>query len=113
MVLCDHAFFLQERPNKCLMNGCNMSFNSVDALQKHMLRHFEHSPPTATSCSPPKKHFKVSPGKSHGTCSSGSRDRREMTGGVAPVVRVKEEEVEESSVMDTVPGPVVEGNGRI
>jgi hypothetical protein len=26
------------------MNGCNMSFNSVDALQKHMLRHFEDSP---------------------------------------------------------------------
>lgn len=23
------------------MNGCNMSFNSVDALQKHMLRHFD------------------------------------------------------------------------
>ncbi|XP_064396899.1 zinc finger protein aebp2-like [Halichondria panicea] len=35
----------KERPNKCLMNGCNMSFNSVDALQRHMMRHFERTPP--------------------------------------------------------------------
>ncbi len=27
------------------MNGCNMSFNSVDALQRHMMRHFERTPP--------------------------------------------------------------------
>lgn len=26
------------------MNGCNVSFNSVDALQKHMHRHFETAP---------------------------------------------------------------------
>ena len=26
------------------MNGCNVSFNSVEALQKHMHRHFEVAP---------------------------------------------------------------------
>ena len=42
----------KDRPHKCLMNGCNMSFNTPDALQRHMLRHFDPSPATK---SPPKK----------------------------------------------------------
>ena len=27
------------------MNGCNMAFNSVEALQRHMMRHFKQTPP--------------------------------------------------------------------
>ena len=27
------------------MNGCNMAFNTLDALQKHVVRHFHSSPP--------------------------------------------------------------------
>ena len=30
--------------NKCLMNGCNRSFNSVEALQRHLQRHFDRTP---------------------------------------------------------------------
>ena len=33
--------FIQERPYKCLMNGCNMSFNTPEGLQRHILRHFD------------------------------------------------------------------------
>ena len=31
----------KERPHKCIMNGCNMSFQTVDALQRHLQRHFQ------------------------------------------------------------------------
>ncbi len=31
------------------MNGCNMAFNSVEALQRHMMRHFDHTPPPSLS----------------------------------------------------------------
>ena len=31
----------QERPYKCLMNGCHMSFNTPEGLQRHIQRHFD------------------------------------------------------------------------
>ena len=34
----------QERLNKCLMNGCNKSFNTTEALQRHLQRHFDRTP---------------------------------------------------------------------
>lgn len=34
----------KERPHKCFMNGCNMSFWSVHALQNHLQLHFKPSP---------------------------------------------------------------------
>ena len=40
-------FFAQDRPFKCIMNGCNMSFNTREALQRHVYRHLE--PNVATS----------------------------------------------------------------
>ncbi len=36
----------KERPHRCFMNGCNLSFASVEALQRHLQRHLEPlSPP--------------------------------------------------------------------
>ena len=32
------------------MNGCNMSFNTTEALQRHLQRHFDRTPPPT----PPK-----------------------------------------------------------
>ena len=34
-----------ERPHKCIMNGCNMSFWNPDSLQNHLQLHLEPSPP--------------------------------------------------------------------
>ena len=31
----------KERPHKCLLNGCSMSFCSVEALQNHLQLHFQ------------------------------------------------------------------------
>ena len=39
----------QDRPFKCIMNGCNMSFNSREALQRHVNKHLD---PTVASGSP-------------------------------------------------------------
>ena len=46
--LCKHVqqAHTKERPHKCFMNGCNLSFASVEALQRHIQRHFKPlSPP--------------------------------------------------------------------
>lgn len=93
LFVCDSVpFFTQERPNKCLMNGCNMSFNSVDALQKHMLRHFEHSP----NLSPPKKSGISAASPVKPTAASEKESLRSLlckpcTPPVVPVVRELEE----------------------
>lgn len=34
----------KERPFKCIMNGCNLSFQSTDALQRHLERHLDPAP---------------------------------------------------------------------
>lgn len=34
-----------ERPHKCIMNGCNMSFWNPDSLQNHLQLHLAPSPP--------------------------------------------------------------------
>ena len=34
------------------MNGCNMSFNTTEALQRHLQRHFDRTPPPTPT--PPK-----------------------------------------------------------
>jgi hypothetical protein len=44
----------KDRPFKCIMNGCIMSFNTREALQRHVNRHLEPSvPPAASSSSSP------------------------------------------------------------
>lgn len=48
----------KDRPFKCIMNGCNMSFNSREALQRHVNRHLE---PTVASGST----LSTSPGQRH------------------------------------------------
>ena len=45
----------KERPHKCFMNGCNLSFASVEALQRHLQRHLE-------PLSPPPEPKSVRPG---------------------------------------------------
>ena len=40
------VLLIKERPNRCFMNGCNRTFNSTEALQKHLNRHFRETSPT-------------------------------------------------------------------
>ncbi len=46
---------MKERPHKCFMNGCNVSFHSVDALHRHLHRHLEPTTPKPTKGSPSPK----------------------------------------------------------
>ncbi len=81
-----------ERPHKCFMNGCNVSFWNVHALQNHLQLHFRQSAvkqkdkkpshnsicPTSSSLSPsPKTTVSVNeePDKSSGQSNSAHKKR--------------------------------------
>ena len=74
------------------MNGCNMSFNSVDALQKHMLRHFDN--PSSIS----KKTTREVSGK-----HSGSDEKASISGS-------SKTSVKEASGLDKLCTSVTEGS---
>lgn len=54
---------MKERPHKCFMNGCNMSFHSVEALQRHLQKHLEPTLPKSPKCAKasPVSKMKVKP----------------------------------------------------
>ena len=67
---------LQERPYKCLMNGCHMSFNTPEGLQRHIQRHFD------TPTNGPKQSPKV--GRPYQSTGKASPSLLQMSGDDAP-----------------------------